>query len=70
MSEDKTVVKDVPVQPVIKKLYCKDCDTEMESTGQISPVSPPVYNYKCPKCKLKHSSSSSYPTISFEEVDG
>ena len=69
MTDKKTVEKEFPVQPIIKRLFCADCDVEMKGlVGKASPTSPPVYNYECPKCKLKESSTTNYPIMSFDEV--
>lgn len=68
MTDKKTVEKEFPVQPIIKRLFCADCDVEMVRSNQVAPMSPPRYEYKCPKCKLKESSTTNYPIMSFDEV--
>ena len=46
---------------VVHKLYCDDCQTELEFSGQVYPTYPPRYVYICKNCRKKYSEIYKYP---------
>lgn len=50
----------------VHRIYCSDCDVEMKQSGMVYATYPPLYEYVCPKCNHKMTSTIVYPAI--EEV--
>ena len=52
----------------VHRIYCSDCDVEMKLSegGIVYATYPPIYEYVCPKCNHKMTSTAVYPAI--EEV--
>lgn len=50
----------------VHRIYCSDCNVEMKQSGMVYATYPPLYEYVCPKCNHKMTSSVMYPVI--EEV--
>ena len=51
----------------VHRIYCSDCDVEMKRGEMDYAIYPPIiYEYVCPKCNHKMTSTAVYPAI--EEV--
>ena len=50
----------------VHRIYCSDCDVEMKLSGTAYATYPPIYEYVCPKCNHRTTSTITYPAI--EEV--
>ena len=50
----------------IRRIYCSDCDVEMEFSKSFFATFPAIYEYVCPKCNHKMTSTIVYPAI--EEI--
>jgi len=50
----------------VHRIYCSDCDVEMKLSEMACAIFTPLYEYVCPKCNHKMTSSVVYPAI--EEV--
>ena len=56
--------------PVDVKYICDDCGIgEMNSTGVMLPVDPPIYEHECNNCKTVKNFKTIYPAIIFESSD-
>ena len=47
----------------VRRIYCSDCDVEMNSTGIAYTTFPAVYEYVCPKCNHKTTTTTVYPSV-------
>ena len=48
------------------RLYCDDCEVEMEHSETTSGAYMTLnYHYVCPKCGKKHSTTTQYPKVDF-----
>lgn len=62
--------KRVNVKPVKVYLMCDKCGVEMERPDEfVFTTYPPQYEYVCPKCGKKETSTQGYPYIDFVEED-
>ena len=55
------MIKVYKCYPVVIKLYCDDCEVEMER--QPFTYTSEQFKYKCPKCGKTTTSTKSYPMI-------
>ena len=46
---------------IIHKLYCDDCNIELEDTGIVIATYPPKYVYECSNCHNKMYVNELYP---------
>lgn len=53
-----------PCYPCIKHFICEDCEVEMESQPMVLMSNPAQYQYTCPNCGKKETSTEA-PGIAF-----
>lgn len=56
------------VKTYIVRLYCNNCEREMESTGAASLSSPIQFHYECPNCGWKTTETELYPKVEYQEI--
>lgn len=62
------MIKETRVYPVMQRLYCDKCDTEMMAEGQTIMTNPPQYPHRCPNCQNQFVSiGKMYPNVDFRE---
>lgn len=59
------MIKVYKCYPVLIKLYCDDCGTEMERQSAMWTSNPIQFEYKCPKCGKTTMSTENYPAIGY-----
>ena len=47
------------------RLYCPDCDIELQSSNIVLTTIPPLYQYYCPQCNFSYTSQETYPWVEF-----
>ena len=68
---DGFTIKRYNVKPVMERIYCPDCDVELEQDPVVLSSFPAQFQYFCPKCGYGFTSTSQYPQVTFvneEEV--
>lgn len=63
--EDNMVVKQFNVRPVMDRVYCPDCDVELEKDPMVLTTFPATYQYFCPNCGYGYRSHTEYPKVRF-----
>lgn len=63
---ESCVVKSRPCKTFYKRLFCKECDVEMQYS-KILLTEPPMFEYKCPKCGTTINTVDKYPTLAIIE---
>ena len=68
MKKDTTLIN---LKKIVHRVYCDDCNVELESTGEAYMTAPPQYSYYCPNCNRRYTFWESYPwaEIVGDEVD-
>ena len=61
------MIKAYKCYPIVIKLYCDDCGTEMERQPFVYTSNPPQFEHKCPKCGKTIMSTESYPAIGYSD---
>ena len=61
------MIKVYKCYPVVIKLYCDDCEVEMERQSVAYTSDPIQFEYKCPKCGKTTTSTESYPSIGYSD---
>ena len=46
-----SIMKKQEVKTFIERAYCDDCGVELEMQPFVIDTYPPIYTYKCPKCR-------------------
>ena len=49
------------LRKIVHRIYCDECNNELQSIGVVYPTYPPQYPYICPKCKIEYSLDRNYP---------
>lgn len=57
------VVKQYLKYRKIVRLYCDECDIEMEQKPVVLATNPPMYQYTCPICCDAKATTTQYPFI-------
>lgn len=63
------MIKEKEVKCVMKRLYCDNCGTEMQHTGEVLLTCPEKYPHKCPKCGYQEIEWKRFPLIDYVEVE-
>lgn len=70
MSDDTSVfVRKEEVVPVKSKAFCRDCDVELQFTGEVLDSYPPQYVHYCWQCEKEFYLSKRYPKVDYVEKD-
>ena len=61
----------INLRKVIHRVYCDDCNIELESNNEVLCSYPPQYPYHCPKCNKRYTFWKSYPWVEIvgDEID-
>ena len=49
------------LRKIVHKIYCDDCNIELQSGDRILTTYPPQYIYNCPQCHKEYTLRQSYP---------
>ena len=49
------------LRKVVHRVFCDDCNIELESSGMVYMTSPAQYPYICPQCLKKYIFRENYP---------
>ena len=53
--------------PVMERMYCPKCGTEMEFTGIVLTSYPAQYPHRCPKCDYRYTTyGEAYPIMKYK----
>lgn len=53
----------------ISRLYCDDCNVEMNSSNIVMMSNPPQFTYTCPKCGKKLVLNEQFPKQELKEIN-
>ena len=51
----------INLKKVVHRVYCDECNVELESGDVVYMTYPPKYPYFCPQCKKKYCFKENYP---------
>ena len=52
----------------IVRLYCNNCNHEMEHDGNVLCSYPPQFSYICPNCGCEITANELYPKVEYQEI--
>jgi len=61
------IINKKKVVPYLSKVYCPDCNLELEESPVVLTSYPPQFQYFCPQCGYGYTTTEKYPKIDFEE---
>lgn len=56
------------VKTYMVRLYCNNCNHEMQSNGSFLYSYPLQYPYICPNCGWKTTATELYPKVEYQEI--
>lgn len=65
--EPKVKEIETEVDVLMLRLFCADCNVQMEPLATVKLSQPPMYTYQCPVCKHRQVSRNAYPMVVYKE---